>query len=55
MSRIIIATIKRNYIVSKRVFPWSFIIARVLMGIYVSVFAFLLLNICLMEKQKVIF
>ncbi|MCC9022361.1 ABC transporter permease [Bacillus nakamurai] len=40
MSRIIIATIKRNYIVSKRVFPWSFIIARVLMGIYVSVFAF---------------
>jgi ABC-2 type transport system permease protein len=40
MNKVILATMKRNHIVSQRAFPWSFFIARVLMGIYVAVFAY---------------
>lgn len=44
MNKIIYSTIKRNYTVSKRAFPWSFIVARVLMGIYVAIFSYFTYN-----------
>lgn len=40
MLRVIRATWIKNQIIAKRAFPWSFIIARILMGVYTSVFAF---------------
>lgn len=40
MLRVIRATWTKNQIVAKRAFPWSFIIGRILMGVYTSLFAF---------------
>lgn len=40
MLRVIRATWTKNQIVAKRAFPWSFIIGRILMGFYTSLFAF---------------